>query len=390
MRHVLVENAAGYEKPAPTRRLTRPIIGEGVFLSEGPEWRRQRRVLSPAFTPAHVEQLTPHFAAAAEGLIQTWIQKGRVQLFRTLQEAALDAASRSMFGLPIGGRGGRIAELVRVYAKGPGRPNPFDMIAQDEGDFSWFTPGRRAFRRRWLKEVDQLVAERRSQGSGGRVDLLELLMAARDSETGEGLSNAEIRDQAATMLAAGFETTAGAMFWTLYLLARDTAEQARIRAEILADPPSASLADVGRRWPRLRRAVLEALRLYPSAPLLFRMALEPDKLLDVEVAKGDIVIIAPWIVHRHRKLWDQPDAFIPDRFEGKEREYLSGGAYLPFGAGPRICIGASFALTETSIMLASLLERAEVRLDDDRELEPRSMITTTPSIDPWFRLDLVS
>ena len=107
------------------------------------------------------------------------------------------------------------------------------------------------------------------------------------------------------------------------------------------------------------------------------------------MAKGDIVIIAPWIVHRHRKLWDQPDAFIPDRFEGKEREYLSGGAYLPFGAGPRICIGASFALTETSIMLASLLERAEVRLDDDRELEPRSMITTTPSIDPWFRLEPV-
>ena len=327
IRRVLIENPSGYEKPAPTRRLTRPIIGEGVFLSEGAEWRRQRRVLSPAFTPARVEQLTPHFAAAAEGLIQTWTQKGRVQLFRTLQEAALDAASRSMFSLPIGGRGGRIAELVRVYAKGPGRPNPFDMIAQDEGDFAWFTPGRRAFRRRWLKEVDQMVAERRSQGSGGRVDLLELLMAARDSET-------------------------------------------------------------GRRWPRLRRAVLEALRLYPSAPLLFRMALEPDRLLDVPVAKGDIVIIAPWIVHRHRKLWDQPDAFIPDRFEGKEREYLSGGAYLPFGAGPRICIGASFALTETSIMLASLLERHEVRLDDDRELEPRSMITTTPSIDPWFRLEV--
>ena len=144
-------------------------------------------------------------------------------------------------------------------------------------------------------------------------------MAARDSETGEGLSNAEIRDQAATMLAAGFETTAGAMFWTLYLLARDGAEQARIRAEILADPPSASLADVGRRWPRLRRAVLEALRLYPSAPLLFRMALEPDKLLDVEVAKGDIVIIAPWIVHRHRKLWDQPDRYsrsLPSKRSG--------------------------------------------------------------------------
>ncbi len=387
IRRVLIENPHAYEKPAPTRRLTRPIIGEGVFLSEGAEWKRQRRVLSPAFTPAHVEQLTPHFAAAAEGLIRTWTAKGRVPLFRTLQEAALDAASRSMFGLPIGGRGGRIAELVRVYASGPGKPNPFDMIANEEGDFALFTPGRRAFRRRWLREVDQIVGERRAQGSGGRVDLLELLMAARDSETGEGLSNAEIRDQAATMLAAGFETTAGAMFWTLYLLARDPDEQARVRAEIAADPPSGSLADVGKRWPRLRRAVLEALRLYPSAPLLFRMALEPDRLLDVDVPVGSIVIIAPWIVHRHRKLWDRPEAFMPDRFEGKEREYLAGGAYLPFGAGPRICIGAAFALTEASIMLASLLERHAVVLDDERELEPRSTITTTPSIDPWFRLE---
>ena len=387
IRRVLIENPHAYEKPAPTRRLTRPIIGEGVFLSEGAEWKRQRRVLSPAFTPAHVEQLTPHFAAAAEGLIRTWTAKGRVPLFRTLQEAALDAASRSMFGLPIGGRGGRIAELVRVYASGPGKPNPFDMIANEEGDFALFTPGRRAFRRRWLREVDQIVGERRAQGSGGRVDLLELLMAARDSETGEGLSNAEIRDQAATMLAAGFETTAGAMFWTLYLLARDPEEQARVRAEIAADPPSASLADVGKRWPRLRRAVLEALRLYPSAPLLFRMALEPDRLLDVDVPVGSIVIIAPWIVHRHRKLWDRPEAFMPDRFERKEREYLAGGAYLPFGAGPRICIGAAFALTEASIMLASLLERHAVVLDDERELEPRSTITTTPSIDPWFRLE---
>ena len=389
IRRVLVENASAYEKPAPTRRLTRPIIGEGVFLSEGPEWRRQRRALSPAFTPAHVEQLTPHFADAAEAFVTAIAGKARTQLVQPLQEAALDAASRSMFSLPIGGQGGRIAALVRVYARGPGRPTPFDMIAQKEGDFAWLSPGRRAFRRRWLKEVDQIVATRRSKGAGDRADMLELLIAARDPETGEPLSDAEIRDQSATMLAAGFETTAGAMFWTLYLLSRDTAEQARIRAEILADPPSASLVDVGRRWPRLRRAVLEALRLYPSAPLLFRMALEPDRLLDVEVPKGAIVIIAPWIVHRHRKLWDQPDAFIPDRFDGKEREYLSGGAYLPFGAGQRICIGAAFALTEASIMLATMLSRFEIVLDDDRDLEPRSMITTTPSIDPWFRVERV-
>ena len=387
VRRVFVENAANYEKPAPTRRLTRPIIGEGVFLSEGTEWRRQRRALSPAFTPAHVEELTPHFAAAAEGLLDGLQGQGRVQLAKAFQETALDSTARSLFSLPIGGQGRGIAELMRTYGKGPGRPSPLDMIAQKESDFGWLSPGRRAFRRRWLKEVDQVVAARRAQGSGGRMDLLELLMSVRDPETGQPLEDAEIRDQSATMLAAGSETTAGAMFWTTYLLSRDLAEQARIRAEVLADPPSASLADAGRRWPRLRRAVLEALRLYPSAPLLFRIAKEPDEIMGVEVPKDAIVIIAPWILHRHRLLWDRPDAFIPDRFEGKEREYLSGGAYLPFGAGPRICIGAAFALTEASIVLASLLERFDVVLDDTRDLVPESIITTAPSIDPWFRLE---
>ena len=360
-----------------------------MFLSEGPAWRRQRRVLSPAFTPQHVEQLTSHFADAARALTGTMEGLSRTHLARPLQEAALDAAARSMFSMPIGGQGSRIADMVREYVKGPGRPTLFDMIATNEDDFSWFSPGRRAFRKRWLKEVDQVVAARRSSppAEGAPGDLLDLMIKARDPETGEPLSDAEIRDQSATMLAAGFETTAGALFWTLYLLSRDVAEQARIRAEILADPPSASLKGVPTRWPRLRRAILEALRLYPSAPLLFRVAKQPDRLCDVDVPAGAIVIISPWIIHRHRKLWDRPEAFIPDRFEGKEREYLAGGAYLPFGAGPRICIGASFALTEAAIMAATFLERFAVTLDDDRELEPMSVITTMPSFDPWFRIE---
>ncbi len=392
VRHVLIENAGAYEKPAPTRRLTRPIIGEGVFLSEGKEWRRQRRVLSPAFTPNHVERLAPHFAEAAKGLVQSLAGRERTQIVRALQEAGLDAAARSMFSMPIGGQGARIADLVRTYVKGPGRPNALDMIAQREGDFGWIDFGRRSFRRRWLREVDQIVAARRSRpgGEDAQDDLLDLLMSARDPETGAPLSDAEIRDQSATMLAAGFETTAGAMFWTLYLLSRDVAEQAAIRAEIAADPPSGSIAEATRRWPRLRRAIFETLRLYPSAPLLFRVALEPDRLLDVDVETGAIIIISPWIIHRHRLHWDQPDAFVPARFEGREREYLSGGAYLPFGEGPRICIGASFALTEAAIMLATVLSRFEIVLDDERELMPLSVITTMPSIDPWFRLTPVA
>ena len=130
VRRVLVENAAAYEKPTPTRRLTRPIIGEGVLLSEGAEWKRQRRALSPAFTPQHVERIAPHFADATRGLIAALEGRERVQLAVALQEAALDAAARSLFSLPIGGRGSRLAGLARSYIQGPGRPNVLDMIAR--------------------------------------------------------------------------------------------------------------------------------------------------------------------------------------------------------------------------------------------------------------------
>jgi cytochrome P450 len=388
VRRVLHENAAAYEKPPPTRRLTRPIIGEGLFLAEGREWRRQRRALSPAFTPQHVEAVSGHFADAGRALIEGLGSGGRMQLQIPLQEAALDAASRSLFSMPIGGQGARLAGLARGYVAGPGRPNVFDMIAVREGDFSWFSPGRMLFRRRWLKEVDQVVAARRARprGPSDRDDLLDLLIKVRDPETGQGLPDSEIRDQTATMLAAGFETTARALFWTLYLLALDQSEQAAIRAEVAADPPSASIADAQRRWPLLKQAVFESMRLYPPAPMLFRIAVEPDELLGVKVEPGAIVIVAPWIMHRHKQLWQDPDAFIPSRFAGKEREYLAGGAYLPFGAGPRICIGASFAMMELQIVLAMLLERFAFALDDDRPLAPMSIITTMPDIDPWFRV----
>ena len=392
VRRVLVENPLAYEKPAPTRRLTRPIVGKGLLLSEGAEWRRQRRALSPAFTPLHVEKIAPHFAEASMGLIDAIEGKGRVQLAVPLQEAALDAAARSLFSMPIGGRGAGLARLARSYIAGAGRPGVLDMIARREGDFAWLTPGRILFRRRWLKAVDQIVALRRAQPrqEGALEDVLDLLIKARDPETGAPMSDAEIRDQTGTMLAAGFETTARATFWTLYLLALDQREQTRIRAEILADPPSRGIQNATHRWPRLRLALLEAMRLYPPAPMLFRTAVQPDRLLDVEVAKGDIIIISPWLIHRHRLLWDQPDAFIPGRFEGREREYLAGGAYLPFGEGPRICIGAALALTEAAIMLAMVLERFALTLDDDRELTPVSIITTMPDIDPWFRLEEVA
>ena len=390
VRHIAAGDAKGvYHKSITTRRLVRPAAGEGLVLAEGAEWRRQRKMLAPAFTPNNVNLLIPHFKAAAEALMTLLGQGERHNLSYAFQEAALDAACRALFSMPIGGRGRRLASLARAYVKGPGRPMIWDSMAPSEGFLSFLTPGRWIFRRRWLKEVRGVVAERRLQErpDGRPSDLLDLLLEANRGAPDTAMSDAEIRDQVSTFIGAGFETTARVLFWTLYLLSLDKDEQARLRAEVRAHPTDEmqGLADL-QRWPRLRCVLLESMRLYPPAPLYTRMAMETDEVCGRVVEPGTIVMISPWLIHRHRKLWDQPNAFIPGRFEGKAQDYMTNGAYIPFGAGPRICIGATFSLAEASIILAMLLERFEVDLDDDRPVTPVSIITTMPDIEPWFRV----
>jgi cytochrome P450 len=390
VRQVAAGDAKGlYHKSITTRRLVRPAAGAGLVLAEGAEWRKQRRVLAPAFTPANVNLLIPHFQAAAEALMRTLGRTARANLSLAFQEAALDAACRALFSMPIGGRGRRLADLARAYVKGPGRPMIWDSFAPTETALAFLTPGRIVFRQRWLAEVRGIVAERRvrARPDGQPADLLDLLLRAQDPEAGSGMTDEEIRDQVSTFIGAGFETTARVLFWTVYLLCLDKAEQDRVRAEARAFPASQvkSLADLAR-WPRLRAVLLESMRLYPPAPLYTRVAMAEDTIAGRRVEKGTIVMISPWLIHRHKKLWDRPEAFIPDRFEGKAQDYLTNGSYIPFGAGPRICIGATFSLAEASIILALFLEQFEADLDDDRPVTPVSIITTMPDIEPWFRL----
>ncbi|MGZ3399683.1 MAG: cytochrome P450 [Caulobacteraceae bacterium] len=390
VRHVAAGDAKGlYHKSITTRRLVRPAAGEGLVLAEGAEWRKQRRVLAPAFTPNNVNLFIPHFKAAAEALLSDLGKTPRHNLALAFQETALDAACRALFSMPIGGRGRRLAKLARAYVKGPGRPMIWDSLAPSEGFLSFLTPGRALFRRRWLKEVRGIVAERRAQerDPDRPADLLDLLLQSRDPDSQAEMTDEEIRDQVSTFIGAGFETTARVLFWTLYLLSLDKAEQQRLREEIAAFPPDKVqvLANL-QQWPRLRAVLLESMRLYPPAPLYTRVAMAPDVVAGRQVEPGTLVMISPWLLHRHKKLWDRPEAFIPDRFEGKAQDYLTNGSYIPFGAGPRICIGATFSLAEASLVLAMLLQRFEVDLDDDRPITPVSIITTMPDIEPWFRV----
>ncbi len=388
IRHVMAENAMNYVRPTIMPRLLRPLVGHGLFLAEGTEWRRQRRQLSSVFTPSSVSSLLPHFLAAANDLMDDIKGDQPVDLDDAYQGVALNAVLRALFSLPDRKDRDRVGNVVRQYITGPGRPQVLDGLARTETAFSFALGGRRAFQKRWTALVDSIVADRRRVAPGDVPrDLLDLLFAARDPETGGSLSPAEIRDQAATMIFAGYETTARLLFWASYLLTLDQREQLRVHAEVSAFPPNRirDLKDL-ENWPRLRMTLLETLRLYPPVPMLIREPLEDDVILGEPVRRGVQVYIAPWVLHRHRKYWKEPTAFMPDRFANQASPWTSGGGYMPFGAGPRICIGAMFAMAEAQIILATLLHSHRLSMDDPRPLLPVGRLTTQPSHTPDFIL----
>jgi cytochrome P450 len=281
--------------------------------------------------------------------------------------------------------------MVRYYLAGPGRPNLFDAFAPTPESFGFALRSRRRFQKAWSATIDAIVSPRRERsGTTASADLLDLLLAARDPETGQALSQVEVRDQCSTMIVAGYETTARLLFWATYLLTLDLTEQDRLRAELASFPPERvnNLDDL-LNWPRLRQVLFETLRLYPPAAYISREATAQDMVAGEPVRVGTQVWISPWVLHRHRKYWERPTAFTPDRFTGKLSPWTGGGAFLPFGAGPRICIGATFAMAEAHIMLAMLVSRFRITLDAARPVLPVARITTAPSYEPLFRLERI-
>ena len=223
-----------------------------------------------------------------------------------------------------------------------------------------------------------------------RRDLLDLLLELKDAETGDTLSDDEIRDQSATMFFAGSETTARLMFWTAYLLTLDMEEQWQLSGEVTAFPPDRvrALEDLAN-WPRLRNVLLEALRLYPPLPHIIRQANGPDTICGISVAANDQIWASAWIMHRHRKFWQNPTAFMPDRFAGKSAPWVQMPAFIPFGVGPRICIGLHFALSEAQIVLAHLLARYRITASRKRSVMPVGRLTIEPDHEPAFRLERI-
>ena len=386
IRHVLVDNYENYTRTPAGIRVLRPVLGEGVLIAEGRAWKHQRRTLAPAFTPRAVAPMIPHMIAATDETIAKLqaVSGGPVDLREALQRMTLEIAGRTMFSFEMGRHGATLRDFVMEYGARLARPHFLDLLLP----LGWPSPqdfSRARFRKRWTKFVAMLMAERRAAGKNDNAplrDLFDLMDAARDPETGQAFTDEQLGDEVATMILAGHETTGTALFWALYLLALDPATQEQVAAEVR---DAGGVLDIDRL--KFTRAVLdETMRLYPPAFLIARAAAGPDKIGDLAIEKGDVILMAPWLLHRHEKLWQNPNAFIPTRFM-PPAPAPDRFAYLPFGVGARVCIGAHFALVEATLALAKVIGAFRVTLLDKAPVMPIGVVTTQPDRSPMFGIE---
>ncbi|MGC0224267.1 cytochrome P450 [Pseudooceanicola nitratireducens] len=383
LRRILLEKVEEYPKSVVTKNLLRPAIGESLFVAEGAHWRWQRRAAAPAFSARNIGALAPVMTAAAEASADRIATAGprAVNVCDEMVRATFEVISDVTLS---GERHFDRAAMHRAidnYIDVAGRVSLFDIAGMP----GWVPRPGRVFSGNALKKMksvaDEAIGQRRQAKQPP--DLLDLLIAGTDPETQRQMRGPEIRDNLLTFIVAGHETTALTLSWALYLLsfAPEQQERAAEEARIQLGDRAATADDVAS-MPFIRAVVDEALRLYPPAGIISRTAQQADTLCGREVRPGDTVMVPIYALHRNRLLWDNPDAFDPDRFMGGAP--VDRYAYLPFGDGPRICIGAGFALQEAVIILATLLARFRFEAVAGKTPKPVLIITTRPEGGVWL------
>ncbi len=382
IKHVLLDNADNYHKTEITRRLLEPGLGRGLLTSEGETWRRHRRIMAPAFDHRSIVGYSAIMTEIALRLKSEWdaLPDGaEIDVAVAMMHATLHIIARTMFSSDSGDIVDIVESGVERY-QAEVRPQLADLLELP----LWLSHLGRSQRPERIftefdRAIDRLLAARERAGAEQPKDLLARLIAARDEETGGGMTHQEVRDQVVTIFMAGHETTAVALTWTWYLLSQHPAVEAKLQAELTSAldgrvPKHEDLA----RLPYARMVIEEAMRLYPPAHTLSRAALGPDEVLGRRIPTGATVLIVPWLLHRNPKLWDDPNGFDPERFAPERAAGRHRFAYIPFGAGPRVCIGAAFAMAEAMLLLATLAQRYRLRLVPGFPVDPQGLITLRP------------
>ena len=378
---LLVRRTDVFAKTRLDRRVLRPLIGTGLLTAEGDHWRWQRKLASPLFRPNDALSYVPAMAAAALEQIARWRTAGTshvAPIDRDMTETTFAVIARTILAGIDEQQGADIQRTGHAYIKPIMWSVASALMLTPE---RWWHPGKAAMLRAAAENraiVQHLLNRRRAAGIEGD-DLVGRMLQARHPETGEPMSDNELVDNLGTFLLAGHETTAKALTWTIYLLSRAPEWQQLVRDEVQAvtGGRTVTAADIAN-LTLTQRVVKESMRLYPPVPAMTRVNTVATELGGVTLPEPCLIVVPVFAVHRHRTMWDDPDKFDPDRFLPEREAKILRTQFMPFGAGPRVCIGASFALVEATAILATLLQATRFDWDGKHLPEPISRVTLHP------------
>jgi len=382
-KRVLLDNVANYPKTEMERKMLGAVVGEGLLVSEGDKWKSHRRLMAPSFDFRSIVSYAPAMVSAADQFSDQWAAKGAgavVDVAEEMTHLTLQVISETMFSSDgemlgelidrsltkmMGALDFNVADILPLIGP-PRMKRKMDRIHQNFVEMD--------------ATMQKLIAARQKvQGAAPR-DLLDRLIAARDGEANTQLSNDEVRDEIVIIFLAGHETTALALTYTWYLLSQHPEVEAKMHEELQRvlggrNPVHDDLVNL----PYTKMVLEESMRLYPPAPgLSNRAVLEDDEICGVKVPKGANVAVIPWVIHRHRLLWDSPEKFDPERFSPERSQGRHRFAYLPFGGGPRVCIGMALAMAEAQLILATMAQRFRLKLVSGQDIVLQHRITMRP------------
>ncbi len=375
VRHVLVDNNRNYTKETSTNQVFNRVVAEGLLTSEGDTWRRQRRMMQPAFHHTRLAPLDVMIAESTEIMLDRWrrLQEAgeAVDVAREMAALTLTITTRALFGVILGDEVREIGEMVNravAFLEKPSDPRVQQSMAELNA------------------VVERIIRQRRHDFKDGG-DLLSSMMLARDSQGGGAMTDEQLRNQVMTLMLAGYDTTASALSWTWYLLSQDTEVGNRLRREVqpYLGGRSPLYGDL-ERLPYTRNVLSESLRMYPPAWTLGRRAIGEDEIGGYYVAPGTVIAVCIYAIHRHRDFWERPEEFDPERFSEQRSAGRHKFAYIPFGAGPRQCIGNSFGLMEASLIIANVAQHFDLQLVPGTTVSPQAVFVLRPARDLMMSL----
>jgi cytochrome P450 len=375
IRHVLVDNNRNYSKDTRSNQIFGKVIGDGLLTTEGDPWRKQRRMMQPAFHHTRIERLDTMIVEVAQSMLDHWQHAYEtnqpIDIAREMAALTLTVTTRSLFGVDLGEEVRELGEIINRaanYLEKPSNPRVIRSV-QEFGDV-----------------VDRIIQQRKQNFQDGG-DLLSSMIMARDDESGAEMDNEQLRNQVMTLTLAGYETTASTLTWTWHLLAQNLWAVDRLRNEVRETlkgrlPRYADLDNL----PFTGMVLDESLRLFPPAWVLGRRAIDDDLIDGYYIPANTVIAICIYTMHRHPGFWDQPDTFNPERFSPDGSKGRHKYAYIPFGGGPRQCIGNNFGLMEAALVIACILQRFELHSIPGMKVYPQALFVLRPNRDVMMSL----